>query len=103
MDNQSVIEKIDNLIEDYKLEEALKLIEEALAKKDKDLDILCLKGKIMSKKQQYGDALNIYQHVLQLSPENEKALSSIKMINNILSIRRSFYFENTYTNDELYE
>ncbi len=103
MDNQSVIEKIESLIKKYQLNEALELIEETLSKNSDQIEVLCLKGKIMSKKQQYGDALNIYKYVLQLSPENEKAKSSIKMINDIMAIRRSFYFENTYTDDELYE
>ncbi|ALO13732.1 putative PEP-CTERM system TPR-repeat lipoprotein [Salinivirga cyanobacteriivorans] len=102
MDKALRKEKIYNLIENYNLEEALHEIDEILKQNSQDIDALCFKGKILTKQQQYGDALNIYKHVLRIDPDHEKATTSINMINNILKIRRTFYFENTYTDDELY-
>ncbi len=102
MDKPSRKEKISDLIEQYKLENAMQEIEGILSEDSNDIDALCLKGKILTKQQQYGDALNVYKHVLAINPNFEKASTSINMINNILKIRRTFYFENTYTDDDLY-
>ena len=102
MDNRRTIEILENLIDKYKLEEAQKQIEDILYTDSQNIELLLLLGKIKTKQQQYGDALNIYANVLSLDNNNEQARVSIKMINNILEIRRSFYFENTYTDDDLY-
>lgn len=103
MDNHQRIEKIEGLIEQYQLDSATELIENGLNDNNNNLDLLCLKGKILTKKQQYGDALNIYNHVLNIDPAHQKASTAIKMINGILEIRRTFYFENPYTDDDLYD
>ena len=102
MDNHQTIEIIKNLIEEYKLEEAHNQIIELLSSDNHNIEALLLLGKIETKKQQYGDALNIYNKVLEVDKNNEQAIASINMIDNILEIRRSFYFENTYTDDDLY-
>lgn len=102
MDKQSRIEKINNLIEQYELDAALKLIAGELEHNKDDVEVLCQKGKILTKMQQYGDALNVYKQVLDINPGFEQAETAITMIDNILKIRRTFYFENTYTDDELY-
>jgi cytochrome c-type biogenesis protein CcmH/NrfG len=102
MDNRERIEIIESLIENYKLDEARDKLFNVLDIDNKNIEALILLGKIETKKQQYGDALNTYQKVLEIEKENEKAQTAIKMINNILEIRRSFYFENTYTDDDLY-
>lgn len=102
MDNQQTIEILENLIESYKLEEAREKITEILLVDNENVEVLLLQGKIETKTQQYGDALNTYNRVLKLDKNNEKAHTAINMINNIMKIRRSFYFENTYTDDDLY-
>jgi lipopolysaccharide biosynthesis regulator YciM len=102
MDIQQRIKIIEELIEDFKLDVAEKQLTTHLKSESNSLEMLLLLGKIKTKQQQYGDALNIYNNILEEDNNNEKAKTAINMINNILKIRRSFYFENTYTDDDLY-
>lgn len=96
------IEKIETLVEDYHIEEALELVDSLLIKNPNNIQLLLIKGKIMSKKQEYNIALRTYISVLEIENDNKEALSSIELINNILRIRRTFFFENAYTDDDLY-
>lgn len=102
MDIKQSIKIIEKLIESFDLKEAENHVEAFLKNNSNCIDILLLHGKIKTRQQQYGDALNIYNKILENDNNNEKAQAAIDMINNILKIRRSFYFENTYTDDDLY-
>ena len=96
------IKKIETLIEDYQIEEALELVESLLTEHSDNIQLLLAKGKIMSKKQEYNIALRTYIKILEIEKDNKEAISSIELINNILRIRRTFFFENAYTDDDLY-
>jgi predicted Zn-dependent protease len=102
MDIQQHIKILESLIDNYQLKEAQEKVSDLLAKYPREIDFMLVQGKIQNKNQQYGDALNTYRAILAIDKDNEKAQAAINMINNILKIRRSFYFENTYTDDDLY-
>ncbi|PLX21858.1 MAG: hypothetical protein C0599_07460 [Salinivirgaceae bacterium] len=102
MDIHQNIKILESLIESYQLDEAQEKVSDLLSTEPQNIDLMLILGKIQNKKQQYGDALNTYRAILDIDKDNEKAQAAIKMINNILEIRRSFYFENTYTDDDLY-
>ncbi|MDY0279297.1 MAG: hypothetical protein RBR35_01895 [Salinivirgaceae bacterium] len=94
--------EIETLIENNQLDEALILLQ----KKDNTLSANQknkLIGTIMMKKQEYGQALNYFYKILETDPNNKEAKSKIDVIRGILNISNSFYYENTYLDDSLYE
>ncbi|MDD2563034.1 MAG: hypothetical protein PHU27_02295 [Salinivirgaceae bacterium] len=97
-----MILEIETLIENNQLDEALILLQ----KKDNTLSANQknkLIGTIMMKKQEYGQALNYFYKILETDPNNKEAKSKIDVIRGILNISNSFYYENTYLDDSLYE
>lgn len=103
MKYSEAIKAIEDFIDLYLLDQAMDLVDKVIESQDNKIELLCYKGKIYSRKQEYREALNIYNKILDIEKDNEVALTSIQMINNILKIRRTFYFENPYTDEELYE
>lgn len=103
MQYSETIKKIEALIGRYKFEKALESIKKLTEEQGETTELLNFKGKIYTRQQQYGDALNTYNRVLGIDPQNKIAKYSIKMINDILKISRTFYFENPYTDDDLYD
>ncbi len=97
-------EAIEKLIEEHRLNEAFEIVNKKLkSESNKSIEILFLAGKISMMQQKYGDALNFYYSVLELEPDNFEAQAKISSIRGILNISNSFYFENTYLDDGLYE
>lgn len=103
MQYSETIKEIEVLIDKYEFIKCLALIQQSIKEFGEKTELLNLKGKIYTRQQHYGDALNVFNQVLIAEPQNEIASYSIKMINDILKISRSFYFENTYTDDGLYD
>ncbi|MDA3866805.1 MAG: hypothetical protein PF489_08675 [Salinivirgaceae bacterium] len=97
------IKIIERQIDNYKLNDAIELADKLLQNYPQKEELLCLMGKIYTRQQKYGDAQNIYLKVLEINEDNNVAKTSITMIDNILKIRRTFYYENTYTDDDLYQ
>ena len=95
-------EEIIKCIEDNKLSDAWERLKPQLAQKS-DIDLYLLAGKIKMKQQIYGEALNYFYEVIRMESTNKEALSLISTIKSILNISNSFYYENTYLDDTLYE
>ncbi len=92
------------LFQNYKLDKAKELLEELLTKDSQNLvKINILLGKINAKSQNYGDALNCFNNALELEPSNEQAKTGLQLTQNILQLTNNLYFENAYTDDDLYD
>lgn len=100
--NQNLNEALD-LISNYKLEEALELLEQLILDDPNNLEILLPLAKLHSRTQKYGDAMNYFQKVLAIEPRNSDAITGLQLIKNILLLTNNYYYENPYTDDELYE
>lgn len=99
-------EKIEagiSLFENYKLEEAQSIFDALYVDDPKNIEILIYLGKINTRTQNYGDAMNFYNKALEIDPKNEQANTGIQLAKNILQLTNNFYFENAYTDDGLYE
>ncbi|PKP08453.1 MAG: hypothetical protein CVU09_15535 [Bacteroidetes bacterium HGW-Bacteroidetes-4] len=97
------IKKAKELYQQYKFDEAQELFEQILSEKPDNPEVLVFLAKIHAKTQNYGVALNCYNQVLQFDASNSEALTGIKLIKNILQLSNNFYYENPYTDDELYD
>jgi len=97
------LKEIEVLIDKYEFDKCLELIHSSIKTYGDKVELLNLEGKIYTRQQHYADALNVFNRVLIVEPQNEIAAYSIKMINDILKISRTFYFENPYTDDDLYD
>jgi len=91
------------LFQEYKLEEAQLAFEQLLEEEPGQIDALVYLGRIHSRTQNYGEAMNCYQQVLDKYPENSSAKTGLQLIKNILQLTNNYYFENAYTDDELYD
>jgi tetratricopeptide (TPR) repeat protein len=99
-------EKIDkalDLFRNYKLEDAEDILKTELELNSNNIDALIIMGKISSRKQDYGSSINFFNKVLDLQPDNNEAKVGLKLIKNILQLSNNYYYENPYTDDELYE
>jgi len=97
------ISESERLFKEYKLDEARELLDFVLTNDPDNKEALILLGKIHARTQNFGPAINCFNKVLTLDPENLEALTGLKLIQNILQLTNNFYFENAYTDDDLYE
>lgn len=91
------------LFEENKFDDATKKFEKIVEIEPKNDEAYYYLGKIQNKFQNFGQAINFYNKSLELNPDNEHVKQSIGIVNNILNISNSLYYENPYTDDDLYE
>ena len=92
-----------DLFRNYKLDESRDILEEIIKVEPLNIDALVTLGRIHSRTQSYGQAMNYFQKVVEVEPNNSEAITGLQLIKNILQLTNNFYFENAYTNDNLYE
>jgi len=97
------LEKGIELFEAAKYDEAYDLLMELKEQQPENDQIYYYLGKILYKRQKFGDAINQYLKALEINPEYKEAEIGIRLIRNISSISNSFYFENPYTDEDLIE
>lgn len=100
---QEQLQKAIQLFKAYQFEESRELLEQVIAKEPQNIEALLYLGKIHSKTQSYGDALNLFNRIIELEPNNKEAEIGIKLIQNILQLTNNYYYENAYTDEGLYE
>ena len=102
MKNKTFKEAV-RLFEENKFDEALKKFEQVVEIDANNDEAYYYLGKIQNKFQNFGQAINYYNEALKINPDNEKVKNAITIVNNILNISNSLYYENPYTDDDLYE
>lgn len=98
-----MIDKAVTLFEEYKLDEAKKILEQILEQDKNNIKAQLFLGKVNTRTQNYGDAINCFNKVLEKDSENAEAKTGLTLIKGILQLTNNFYFENSYTDDDLYE
>jgi Tfp pilus assembly protein PilF len=91
------------LFRNFKLNEAEKLLKHILKTDTENIEALVFMGKVYSRKQQYGEATNYFKKALNLDKNNLDAKVGIDLINSILKLSNNYYYENPYTDDDLYD
>jgi len=77
--------KAKQLFEQNEFIQSQELLNELIINNPGDIDSLILRGRISSKMQKWGDAMNDFAAVLDLDPDNSDAKSGLEMARNILS------------------
>ncbi len=95
-------EHIASLIKSFRLLEAEEALNALCRQNVNEPWLFYLLGKLHQQKQDYGLALNHYQKALELDPQHPEAQTGINIIQSILQIANSYYYENPYTDDDLY-
>ncbi|MBE9468041.1 MAG: tetratricopeptide repeat protein [Bacteroidetes bacterium] len=98
-----LFKEAESLFEKNKLEEAEKLFNKIVENDPNNDEAFYYLGRIKNKFQNFGQAINYFNKALEISPDNEKVKHAIISVNNILNISNSLYYENPYTDDDLYE
>jgi tetratricopeptide (TPR) repeat protein len=105
MSDNNIIEKAHNLFEENQYNDCLEIISDYInATPDNDSDLiecLLLRGDVYRKLAKFGNALRDYRSVIQIDKDNTIAQTKIGLVENILSIENTFYYENPYTDMDL--
>jgi cytochrome c-type biogenesis protein CcmH/NrfG len=72
------------LFEQNELGKAKEMLDQLILEDPVDIQFLLLRGRIFYKMQKWGDAMNDYNSVLDLEPENAEANSGLEMAKSIL-------------------
>lgn len=97
------IKKAEELFRNYKLDESREILDKILESDSKNIQALVLLGKIHSRAQNYGESMNFFNKALELQDDNQDAIVGLKLIKNILQLANNYYYENPYTDDDLYD
>jgi len=81
------LEKIVKLLQKEQANEALKCFNEITPVEN--IKYLMVKGQIEQKFQNWGKAINAFNKVLEIEPENQEAKSHLEMLHNILNFWNS--------------
>lgn len=103
MGQNTLLERARQEFEMYRYEEAYVILNELNKSDTENVETLSLLGKIAYKKQKFGEAINYFNKILEIEPDNTDAKASLLLIGQIMKLTRNFYFENPYTDDALYE
>jgi tetratricopeptide (TPR) repeat protein len=76
--------KAKELFDAHRIEEAQIVLNSLLVNEPEHLQAILLRGHIFFKKQNLGDAINYYEQVIELDPENKEAKTGLEMAKNIL-------------------
>lgn len=80
---REVLKQIQDLLKLEKAQEARSLFESI--KPLEEVEYYEVKGKLAQKFQNWGDAINAYNKVLEIAPENTEAKNNLHLIQNILN------------------
>jgi len=97
------ISPIQQLIGENRLDEAEKNLILAQSSYPDNFQLSILLGEIALKKQDFASAINHFNRAIEINPDCTQAKAYLKTIKDILNISNSFYFENTYLADDIYE
>ncbi|MBP7507702.1 MAG: hypothetical protein KA807_07775 [Prolixibacteraceae bacterium] len=86
---ENTILQANKLFEEGKINESLLIASSLFKKNDNDIDVLLLLAKINYKNQEWGEALNKLNKVLDLEPDNAIARNYKKMVVEILKFRHT--------------
>lgn len=97
---ENLEKQINKYIQDKEYEKALNELNELLNKYTDDAKWFIIRGNLYYSLQKYSDALNDYNKVLKIEPENKLILSKVEMITEILRFEAIDIFESTNLNND---
>ncbi len=103
MNKSDILSRCEALEDEGKIEEIVSLLDGFCSESCNDADMHYYYGRILKKQQRFGDALNAYNRALEIDPDHTKAKAGIFLVNSILSIENNLYYENTYTDEGMYD
>jgi len=83
MEGTEQLEKVRVLLKNEKAAEAKEVFDSIHA--FRSVDYYLVKGSVEQKFQQWGEAINAYNNVLGIDPDNEEAKNNLHLIQNILN------------------
>lgn len=99
---KAILKEAQEYLNAERFNETIDFVLQQLKSNPDNIDLLMLLGKGYFKMQKFGEAKNIFNQILNLDGENKEAFVYIELIERIITITRNYYFENTYTDDQLY-
>ncbi|MCB2196621.1 MAG: tetratricopeptide repeat protein [Bacteroidetes bacterium] len=98
MDN--IKKNIERYINNQEYTKALEELTNYILNNKKDVELYILRGDIYYKKQEYGKALNDFNLVINLQPDNKIIKSRVEMIKDILKFQALDIYSSTNLNKD---
>lgn len=98
MDN--IKKNIERYIKNQEYTKALEELTNYILNNKKDVELYILRGDIYYKKQEYGKALNDFNLVINLQPDNKIIKSRVEMIKDILKFQALDIYSSTNLNKD---
>jgi len=77
------MKEIDQLIEAEKYDDAFDFINQKLAEDTQNTEFMFYKALLLQKTGKFADAINLYNKLLEIEPENKEAQINIEMMQTI--------------------
>lgn len=95
-----MLEKIKTLINQEAYQEAFELVELHLEAHAEDLEYMYLKADLYKKLQKTSAAVNLYNHILEIDPEQKRAEVERDLVHMIMLQENKDFFECTNLFDD---
>ncbi len=95
MNNNPIIDSVNHLIKEIKVDDALAELSKAIENDPENIELLTFRSDIYYKLQNFPQAIDDLNRILSIKPENEIALQKLSLINDIIFMVKTDIFEST--------
>ncbi len=97
MEKDKLLKQLNNLEGEENILKAVKKLNEAIQKQPEDEELYFMRAEFFYKLNRYGEAINDYNHVVALNPDNKEAAGKIDLIHTILRYHNTDIYANPNT------
>ncbi len=97
MEKKKLLKQISNANGEKSIISAIKLLDSALKEQPEEADFYFFRAELFYKLNRYGDAINDYNKVVELNPQNKEAAGKIDLIRTILRYHNTDIYANPNT------
>ncbi len=98
MEKEKLLKQLQGMEGKENILKAVKMLDEAIKVQPKDEALYFMRAEFFYKLNQYGAAINDYNKVVDMNPENKEAVGKIDLIHTILRYNNTDIYANPNTN-----
>lgn len=95
MNNNPIIDSVNQLIKEIRVDEALAELSKAIENDPENIELLTFRADIFYKTQDFPNAIDDLNRILAIDPNNEIASQKLSLINDITFMIKTDIFEST--------
>lgn len=93
-----LLKQLQGTVGEKNILEAVKVLDEAIKAQPGEEELYFMRAEFFYKLNRYGDAINDYNKVVELNPNNKEAVGKIDLIHTILRYHNTDIYANPNTN-----